>query len=123
LDQLIQLAISIHYNWDITNKEKNKRHHDLIAAPTQLGPTSPVCYHRGQEGHFYRECLRGDSLGDSPAVVPRLRDPQKPLRSLKSYVKTRSLYSGLSSGSPTSPTQRICTESPKPQLGRAFIEE
>jgi hypothetical protein len=33
LDQLIQLPISIYYNWDITNREKNKRH-DLIAAPT-----------------------------------------------------------------------------------------
>jgi hypothetical protein len=52
LDQLIQLAISVYYNWDITNREKDKRH-DLIAAPTQLGPTSMVvCYHSGQEGHF-----------------------------------------------------------------------
>jgi hypothetical protein len=33
MDQLIQLAISIHYNWDSTNREKDKRH-DLIAAPT-----------------------------------------------------------------------------------------
>jgi hypothetical protein len=66
LDQLIQLAMSVHYNWDITNREKDKRH-DLIAAPTWLGPTSRVCYHGGQEEHFCRECLRGDSLGVSPA--------------------------------------------------------
>jgi hypothetical protein len=30
----------VYYNWDITNREKNKRHHDLIAAPTQLVPAS-----------------------------------------------------------------------------------
>jgi hypothetical protein len=66
LDKLIQLVISIYYNRDITNREKNKRH-DLIAAPTQLGPTSWVCYHGGQEAHFYRECLRGNSPGDSPS--------------------------------------------------------
>jgi hypothetical protein len=38
LDQLIQLAMSVYYNWDITNREKDKRHHDLFATPTQLGP-------------------------------------------------------------------------------------
>jgi hypothetical protein len=64
LEQLIQLAMSVYYNWDITSKDKR---HDLIAAPTPLGPTSQVCYHGGQEGHFYKECLRGNSLGDSPA--------------------------------------------------------
>jgi hypothetical protein len=32
LDQLIQLAMSIYYNWGITNRGKDKRH-DLIAAP------------------------------------------------------------------------------------------
>jgi hypothetical protein len=58
LDQLIKLAISVYYNWDITNREKDKRH-DLIASPTRLGPTSRVFYHDGQEGHFCRECLRG----------------------------------------------------------------
>jgi hypothetical protein len=63
LDQLIQLAMSIYYNWDITNR---KIRHDLIAAPTRLGPTSLVCHHGGQEGHFCRECLRGDSPGDRP---------------------------------------------------------
>jgi hypothetical protein len=66
LDQLMQLAISLYYNWDITIREKNKRY-DLIAAPTRLGPTSRVCYYGGQDDHFYRECLRGDSPGDSPA--------------------------------------------------------
>jgi hypothetical protein len=35
LDQLTQLTISIYYNQDITNREKDKRH-DLIAAPTRL---------------------------------------------------------------------------------------
>jgi hypothetical protein len=65
LDQLIQLTISIYYNWDITNREKDKRY-DSIDAPTRMGPTSQVCYHGGQEGHFCRECLRGDSPGDSP---------------------------------------------------------
>jgi hypothetical protein len=66
LDQVIQLAMSIYYNWDITNREEDNRH-GLIAAPAQLGLTSQVCHHGGQEGLFYRECLRGDSLGDSPA--------------------------------------------------------
>jgi hypothetical protein len=33
LDQLIiQLAMSVYYNWDITNREKDKRHHGLSAA-------------------------------------------------------------------------------------------
>jgi hypothetical protein len=45
LDQLIQLAMSVYYNWDLTKRrEKDKRHHDLIAAlrkgPIRLGPTS-----------------------------------------------------------------------------------
>jgi hypothetical protein len=65
LDQLIQLAVSVYYNLDITNREKDKRH-DLIAAPTRLGIASQVCYHGGQEGHFCREYLGGDSPGDSP---------------------------------------------------------
>jgi hypothetical protein len=56
-------------------------------------------------------------------VVPRSQDPKRPLRSPKSHAKTKSLYSGLSSGSPTSPTQRICTESPEPHPGRVFIGE
>jgi hypothetical protein len=56
-------------------------------------------------------------------VVPRLQDPKRPLRSPKSHAKTKSLYSGLSLGSPTSPTQRICTESPEPHLDRVFIGE
>jgi hypothetical protein len=33
LDKLIQLALSVYYNRDITNRrERGKRHHDLIAA-------------------------------------------------------------------------------------------
>jgi hypothetical protein len=56
-------------------------------------------------------------------VVPRSWDPKRPLRSPKSHAKTKSLYSGLSSGSPTSPAQRICTESPEPHPSRVFIGE
>jgi hypothetical protein len=63
--------MSIYYNQEITNREKDKRY-DLIAAPTWLGPTSQVCYHDGQEGHFCKECLRGDSPGDSS--IPK-QDP------------------------------------------------
>jgi hypothetical protein len=66
LVQLIQLTMSVYYNQDIANREKDKRH-DLIAAPTRLGPTSRVCYHVGLEGYFCRECLRGDSPGDNPS--------------------------------------------------------
>jgi hypothetical protein len=41
LDQLIQLVMSVYYNRYITNRrEKDKGHHDLIAAPTQLGLAS-----------------------------------------------------------------------------------
>jgi hypothetical protein len=37
LDQLIQLAMSIYYNRDITKKrEKDKKPHDLIAAPQEV---------------------------------------------------------------------------------------
>jgi hypothetical protein len=87
LDQLIQLAISVYYNQDITNREKDKRY-DRIVAPTRLGPTSRVCYHGGQEGHFCRECLRGDSLGDSPAPT---RDP-----ALSAKVTTGGLSASIS---------------------------
>jgi hypothetical protein len=49
-------------------KRKDKRHHGFIAAlregPTRLGPVFWTCYCGVQEGHFCRECLRGD---DSPA--------------------------------------------------------
>jgi hypothetical protein len=58
---------------------------------------------------------------EPPNVVPRSRDPKRPLRSLKSHAKPKSLYSGLSSGFPTSPTQRVCTESPGPHPSRVFI--
>jgi hypothetical protein len=60
---------------------------------------------------------------EPPNVVPRSQDPKRPLRSPKSHAKTKTLYLGLSSGSPTSPTQRICTESPEPHPGRVFIGE
>jgi hypothetical protein len=36
LDQIIQLAISVYYNWDVTNREKDKKY-DLIAAPPDWG--------------------------------------------------------------------------------------
>jgi hypothetical protein len=58
LDQLIQLAMSIYYNQDITNRKKDKRY-DLIVTPTRLGPTSRVYYHGGQEGHFFRDASGG----------------------------------------------------------------
>jgi hypothetical protein len=50
LDQLMQLAMSVSYNQDIIKRrEKDKKHHDLIAAlregPTQLGPTARACFH------------------------------------------------------------------------------
>jgi hypothetical protein len=33
LDQLMQPAMSVYYDWDLTKKkEKDKKHHDLIAA-------------------------------------------------------------------------------------------
>jgi hypothetical protein len=35
-------------------------------APPDWGPESWTCYCGGQEGHFCRECLRGDSPGDCP---------------------------------------------------------
>jgi hypothetical protein len=73
LDQLIQLAMSVYYNWDIT-KERKRQHHDLIAAlregPTRLGPTSQVCYHCGQERHFHRECKKGGQLRRQPCPPP-----------------------------------------------------
>jgi hypothetical protein len=76
LDKLIQLAMSIYYNRDITNKEKDKRY-DLIAAPARLGPTSQVCYHDGQEGHFYRECLRGTAWETIPPPTGTLPSLQR----------------------------------------------
>jgi hypothetical protein len=66
----------------------------------------------------------GEGIPDEPPnVVPRSQDPKRLLRSPKSRAKTKSLYSGLSLGSPTSPTERICTESPEPYPGRVFIGE
>jgi hypothetical protein len=76
LDQLIQLAISIYYHWDINNKEKDKSY-DLIHAPTPLGPTSRVCYHDGQEGHFCRKCLKGTAQETSPPPTRTLPSLQR----------------------------------------------
>jgi hypothetical protein len=64
LNQLIQLAMSIYYNWDITKRrEKDKKLHNLSAAlregPTRLGPTSQVCYHCGQEGPLPQGMQKG----------------------------------------------------------------
>jgi hypothetical protein len=75
LDQIIQLAMSVYYNRDITNREKDR--HDLIAAPTQLGPTSRVCNHGGQEGHFCRECLRGTAWETAPPPARTLSSLQR----------------------------------------------
>jgi hypothetical protein len=82
LDQLMQLAMSVYYNQDIIKKrEKDKKHHDLIAAfregPTQLGPTSRSCYHCRWEGHFHRECPKGGQPGDSPAPSRTLPSLQR----------------------------------------------
>jgi hypothetical protein len=39
LDQLLQLAMSVYYNRDVTKRrEKDKKHHDLIATLRE-GPT------------------------------------------------------------------------------------
>jgi hypothetical protein len=56
-------------------------------------------------------------------LCPDRETPKRPLRSPKSHAKTKSLYSDLSLGSPTSPTQQICTESPEPHPDRVFIGE
>jgi hypothetical protein len=32
LDQLMQLAMSVYYNQDLTKKREDKKHHDLITA-------------------------------------------------------------------------------------------
>jgi hypothetical protein len=49
LDQLMQLAMTVYYNQDVTKKKENdKRHHDLITALREC-PTQ-ACYHCGQDG-------------------------------------------------------------------------
>jgi hypothetical protein len=72
-----QLAISVHYNWDIIKRRgKDKKHHGLIAAlregPTQLGPTSLVCYHCGQTGTSTENAQKGGQPGRQPCPPPGL---------------------------------------------------
>jgi hypothetical protein len=74
-DQLMQLAMSVYYNWDVTKRrEKDKNHHGFIAAlreaSTGLGPTSRACYHRRQAGHFLRECTEEGQPGRQPQPQP-----------------------------------------------------
>jgi hypothetical protein len=71
LDQLIQLAMSIYYNQDITKrKEKDKRHQDLIAAlkegPTDWGLHPKLATIVNRRGTSAKNAQKGDSLGDSP---------------------------------------------------------
>jgi hypothetical protein len=71
LDKLIHLSMSIYYNQDLTKRrEKDKRHHDLIAAlreaPIQLGPTSTATI-VDKRSTSTENAVKGNSLGDSPA--------------------------------------------------------
>jgi hypothetical protein len=76
LDQLMQLAMSVYYNWDLTKKrEKDKKYHVLIVAlkeyPTQWGSVSQACYHCDRKGTFEGNAQKGDS--------PKgLKYPQRP---------------------------------------------
>jgi hypothetical protein len=77
LDQLVQMATSVYYNRDLTKKrEKNKRHHDLVAALREFPPNGDL-----MSGHATivdkrdtsNESVHKDgSLGDSPDP---LQDP------------------------------------------------
>jgi hypothetical protein len=87
------IAMSVYYNQDLTNRrEKDKRHHDLVAAlregPIWLGPASWTCYHGGQEGTSAENAQKGDSPGVSP--TPN-RDP-----ALSARVTTGGLTASLS---------------------------
>jgi hypothetical protein len=89
LDQLLQLATWVYYNWDLTKKrDKDKKHQDLIAAlrelPTCWGPTPRTYYQCGQEGSSVESVKMWGSLGDNPS----------PLRDHVPYV--RATIRGLS---------------------------
>jgi hypothetical protein len=64
--------MSVYYNQDITNREKDKRTSWPHFCPHLTTACIQTCYHGGQEGHLCRECLRGNSSGVSPAPN---RDP------------------------------------------------
>jgi hypothetical protein len=71
LDQLMQLAMSVYYNQDVTKKkEKDKRHHDLITSlrecPTRYGGLySELATVVDRRGTATENVQKGDSLGDS----------------------------------------------------------
>jgi hypothetical protein len=68
----MQVAMSVCYNWDINKRrEKDKKHHDLIAALRERHPTgayipSLLSLWTG-EGTSTETALKGDSPVDSPA--------------------------------------------------------
>jgi hypothetical protein len=68
LDQLMQLAMSVYYNQDITKKrEKNKKHHDLIETLRECPTLQPkLATIVDRRGISTGNAQKGDSLGDSP---------------------------------------------------------
>jgi hypothetical protein len=61
--------MSVYYNQDITNREKDKRHHDLIAALRVPHPTGAYILNLlpwWTGGAFLQRMLKGGSPGDSP---------------------------------------------------------
>jgi hypothetical protein len=67
LDELMQLAMSVYYNQDITKKkEKDRRHHGLITALREC-PTQ-ACYHVDRMGTSAENAQKADSLGDRPSL-------------------------------------------------------
>jgi hypothetical protein len=74
LDELMQLAMSVYYNQDITKKkEKDRRHHGLITALREC-PTQ-ACYHVDRMGTSAENAQKADSLGDRPASTGTLPSP------------------------------------------------